>query len=75
MTSDIRKLVHVTPFVPFTIHLADGGQVGVPTVDHIALPPNSTRVIVFHDDGDWEMLSSLLISRVSVDRESATGVS
>jgi hypothetical protein len=70
MTSDIRKLIDATPFVPFTIYLADGGQVRVPTVDHIALAPSGTRIIVFHDDGSHEVLSSLLISRVSIDRES-----
>jgi hypothetical protein len=75
MTADIRKLIHSTPFVPFTIYLADGGQVRVPTVDHIALAPNTTRMFVFHDDGTWEMLSALLISRISVDRESVSGAS
>lgn len=47
----------------------------MPTVDHIALAPTGTRVIVFHDDGSAEILSSLLISRVSIDRESVSGAS
>jgi hypothetical protein len=72
MTAEIRKLIHATPFVPFSIHLADGGQIRVPTVDHIAAPPPGTRVMVFHDDGSWEWLSSLLISRLSIDRESVS---
>ena len=69
MTADIRKLIHAAPFVPFTIHLADGGQLRVPTVDHVAIPPVGGRVMVFHDDGMWDMVSALLISRVTVDRE------
>ena len=72
MTADIRKLVHAVPFVPFTIHLADGGQLRVPTVDHIAVPPGGGRVFVFGDDERYDVLSALLISRITVDRESAT---
>jgi len=69
MTADIRKLVHATPFVPFTIHLADGGQLRVPSVDHIAVPPAGGRIFVFGDDERYDVLSSLLISRVTVDRQ------
>jgi hypothetical protein len=72
MTSDIRKLVHAVPFVPFTIHLADGGQLRIPTVDHIAVPPAGGRVFVFGDDERYDVLSGLLISRITVDRDSAT---
>ena len=72
MTADIRKLVHAATFVPFTIHLADGGQLRVPTVDHIAVPPAGGRIFVFGDDERYDVLSALLISRITVDRESAT---
>ncbi len=72
MTADIRKLVHAMPFVPFTIHLADGGQLRVPTVDHIAVPPAGGRIFVFGDDERYDVLSALLISRITVDREAAT---
>jgi hypothetical protein len=72
MTADIRQLVHAVPFVPFTIHLADGGKLRVRTVDHIAVPPAGGRVFVFGDDERYDVLSALLISRITVDRESAT---
>ena len=72
MTSDIRKLVHAVPFVPFTIHLADGGQLRVPTIDHIAVPPAGGRIFVFGDDEHYEVLSALLISRIAVDRSPIT---
>jgi hypothetical protein len=72
MTADLRKLVHAVPFVPFTIHLADGGQLRVPSVDHIAVPPAGGRIFVFGDDERYDVLSSLLISRLTVDRESAS---
>jgi hypothetical protein len=72
MTADIRKLVHAVPFVPFTIHMADGGQLRVPTVDHIAVPPAGGRVFVFGDDERYDVLSALMITRITLERESAT---
>lgn len=71
MAPDIRKLIHAVPFVPFTVHLADGGQLRVPTVDHGAVPPAGGRVFIFGDDERYDVISSLLISRITVDRESA----
>jgi hypothetical protein len=73
MTADIRKLMHAAPFVPFTIHLADGGQLRVPTVDHVAISPTGGRVIVFSDDDTHDVLSSLLISRLTIERQPANG--
>ncbi len=68
MNADIRKLVHAVTFIPFTIHLADGGQLRVPTVDHVAVSPAGGRVIVFADDDTHDILSGLLISRITVER-------
>jgi hypothetical protein len=67
MTGEIRRLISVQPFVPFTIHLADGGQVRVPTFDHVYVFPTGSRVIVTHDDDSWEVLSPLLMSRITVE--------
>lgn len=69
MTGDIRKLIHATPFVPFTIRLADGGQLRVASVDHIAVPPTAGRVFVFGDDERYDVISALMITRVTVDGE------
>jgi hypothetical protein len=69
MKADISKLVHANPFVPFTIHLADGGQLRVSTVDHIAVPPTGGRIFVFGDDDRYDVISALLITRLTVDRE------
>ena len=72
MTGDIRKLTHAKPFVPFDIHLAAGGRLRVPTVDHIAVAPTGGRVVVFGDDDSYDVLPSLLISRVAVDQGSSS---
>lgn len=68
MVEDLRKLIHAEPFVPFAIYTADGGMLRVPTVDHVAVPPGAKRVFVFGDDGAYEVLSPLLIARLSVER-------
>ena len=68
MLDDIRKLIAVEPFVPFTIHTADGISLRVPTVDHVAVPPGGGRIFVFGDADDYEVLSPLLVARVSVER-------
>jgi hypothetical protein len=71
MIADVRKLAHATPFVPFTIHLADGGRLRVPTVDHIAVPPTGGRIFIFGEDERYDVISPLMITRVTVDREPA----
>lgn len=69
MKADIRKLVHASLFTPFTIHLADGGQLHVPTVDHVAVPPAGGRIFVFGDDERYDVISAFMITRITVDRE------
>lgn len=70
MIGDLRRLIAARSFVPFTIHTADGGQLRVPTVDHIAVSPTGARVIVFADDDSTILVSALLISRLTADPES-----
>ena len=67
MLEELRRLIAQRPFTPFFIHMAEGGKVGVPTVDHIALAPNGARVVVFNDEGTTDFLSVLLISRITLD--------
>jgi len=66
MNSDIRKLIAQRPFAPFTIHLADGSAVPVPNVDHIHVFPDGGRAIVHKDNGDYDILSGLLMARITV---------
>lgn len=60
------------PFVPFTIHLADGGQLRVPTVDHIAVPPAGGRIFVFGDDERYDVISALMVTGITVNGESVS---
>ena len=65
MTGDIREHLERQPFVPFTINMADGRKIRVPTRDHIAV--SRTRVIVTHDNDPYDVLSSLLMSGLTID--------
>lgn len=71
MIADIRKLTAGQPFIPFTLHLADGGQVRVPTLDHVYVFPQGSRVLVTYDDDSYDVISPLLVSRITVDRQPA----
>jgi hypothetical protein len=64
MIGDIRKHLAITPFAPFRIRTADGQEYPVPTLDHIYLPPGSTRVVVSDDEGVVAVLPALLISGI-----------
>lgn len=62
MIGDIRKHLAIVPFEPFRIRIANGQEYPVPTIDHIYLPPGSTRVVVSDDEGFVAVLPALLIS-------------
>ncbi len=67
MTADIREKLDERPFVPFTIHVADGRTFAVPTPDHAHVQPNRARIVVFTEDGALHILPGLLISGITVD--------
>jgi hypothetical protein len=67
MIDDLRALLAAKPFVPLTLHTADGGELRVPTGDHIAVPPAGSPVFVFADDGGFQVVASHLIARISAD--------
>ena len=72
MTADIREKLEERPFVPFTIHVADGRMFPVPTPDYAHVQPNRARVIVFTENGALHVLAGLLISGITVDSEQST---
>ncbi|MBA3882513.1 MAG: hypothetical protein H0X73_07290 [Chthoniobacterales bacterium] len=55
--------------MPFTFHLVDGGAIHVPTVDHVSLTATGNRVFVSYDDGKYDAVRALMISRVTVDEQ------
>ncbi len=69
MIIDVREKLHAQPFVPFTIHVADGRVFRVPTPDHAHVWPTRARVTVYAEDGGQQILPGLLISGITVDSE------
>jgi hypothetical protein len=67
MIADIRQLLRAQPFVPFTIHVADGREYLVPTPDHAHVYPSGGRVSVFTDDDRTFILPALLLSGIALD--------
>ena len=69
MVPDIRQLIAARPFVAFTIHTVDGGAAHVPTVDHVSITATGNRVFVSYDNGKYDAIRPLMISRVTVDEQ------
>jgi hypothetical protein len=65
MIDDIRKHLEVTPFIPFSVRLANGREYPVPTINHIYLPPTGGRVVISDDQGIVVVLPALLITGVA----------
>ena len=67
MTADIRRHLQANPFVPFTIHVADGREYQVPTPDHAHVHPNAGRVSIYTDDDREFILPALLLSGLALN--------
>jgi hypothetical protein len=71
---ELRKSIVATPFVPFTLNIADGRRIPVTGRDFILVPPEKGRtIVVYQRDGDYDLLDALLITGVSF--ESAANIS
>jgi hypothetical protein len=66
MVRDIRQLLSMRPFQPFSIVTSAGKQYRVPTSDHAGVNPNGSR-----DDGSGVTISALHIMAVEQE-QSAT---
>ena len=64
MVGDISKHLAKYPFRPFTIHMADGRRIYVPTQDHV----NSVgmRAQVLQDNDAVDILRGLLMAGLTV---------
>ena len=67
MIADIRHYLHAQPFVPFSIHVADGREYRVPTPDHAHVHPKGSRVSIYTDDDREFILPALLLSGLALD--------
>jgi hypothetical protein len=65
MIPRIKELLHAAPFRPFMIRTSDGREYSIPTADHAAVPPNTTRVVIFLDNGGQVDLAGLYVAAVA----------
>jgi hypothetical protein len=56
-----RELLHASPFVPFTIRLADDRQIPVTHSDFVASSPTGRVACVFHGPGDASTFVDVLL--------------
>ncbi len=64
----IRLVREANPFVPFTVHLADGPSHRVPHRNYLSMSPGGRTVIVYESDEAGHLLDSLLITELSIDK-------
>ena len=57
----LRELVHANPFVPFTIHLADGRRIPVIHEDFVSASGSGRVVHVFHGPGDASSFIDIML--------------
>jgi hypothetical protein len=67
MTTDqFKATLHLQPFRPFTIRMADGRSFKVEHPDFVAQSPTGRTVVVFQQDETYSVLDLLLMSELEV---------
>jgi hypothetical protein len=62
----VRQILRSQPFLPFWIHLADGGRIPVEHEDFVALEPAGREIIVYLADNSHQILDVMLITRLEI---------
>jgi hypothetical protein len=73
MTTELlQRHIHRTPFVPFTLRLADGQELRVPHPDFISHAPGTRTASVALPDGSFEYVDLLLVVGLITDEPIAS---
>jgi hypothetical protein len=59
---ELRRVHQATPFMPFTIYLADGRSHEVRHREFLSHSPSGRIVIVHHPDDSWDVVDLLLVT-------------
>ena len=70
MIAEIRRLLELVPFRPFTIVTSSGKEYHIPSSDHAGFNPAKTRVLVWFDDDSHIDIAALHI--VAIERNAPT---
>lgn len=65
-TEQFKTTLHLQPFRPFTIRMADGQTFQVSHPDFVAQSPSGRTVIVFQPDESYSVLDLLLMTELQV---------
>lgn len=63
------ELKNQSPFRPFTLRVAEGREITVPTNDHIFIVPNQRDVIIYDGHGRMHWLDLPLITGASASSQ------
>ncbi len=66
----IKELLEVTPFQPFTIHLADGRAVPVRHRELVIMAPSGRTLIVVQPDDRMNIIDLILVTDLELDLSS-----
>ena len=64
---NLRDFYDAKPFLPFTIHLADGRGIEVRQRDFIATAPSGRTVTVYQPDDSLNVIDLLLVTDLEVE--------
>jgi hypothetical protein len=65
-TEQFKTTLHLQPFKPFMIRMADGRSFNVSHPDFVAQSPSGRTVIVFQPDESYSVLHLLLMTELQV---------
>jgi hypothetical protein len=69
---EVRRFYHAEPFRPFTLHLADGGEIPVRHREFIALAPSGRMVTVYQPDDSFNIIDLVLVTDLEVKQDMKT---
>jgi len=62
--SKIRQFHGSSPFLPFTLHLADGRNVSVGHPEFMMISPDEDECVIFEPDGTLRMVDVSLVTEI-----------
>jgi hypothetical protein len=63
-TQQLRNAIYARPFVPFTVHTADGRALDVRHPEYISHSPQGRTVIVYGEGEEFSILDLLLVTEI-----------
>lgn len=70
---ELRNNIVASPFVPFTLNVADGRRIPVVGRDFILVPPEKGRkVVVYQKNGTYDLLDAMLITGMTFESTPST---